>query len=163
MTDIFHIQCVVPADLSQQLLALPGKIFAKTDFNNPYSPTAYKLLSQRAHLPNFFFGILVPSFPNDEIRIEALTHSNSANDTLLDLQIPRNHLFFHYYYDFSNLINDCRPYDQNPQQIVDPAIKQQANALGSNITTDSKYVQVIFDRIDPNWVTNVSNFKKALP
>ena len=162
MTATFHIQCVVPSALSQQLLALPGKIFAKTDFNNPYSPTAYKLLSQRAHLPNFFFGILVPSFPHDDMRIAALTHSNNANDTLLDLQIPRHHLFFHSYYDFSNLINDCRPYDQHPQQIVDPAIRQQANLLGSNLTTDSKYVQVIFDRIDPNWLTGVSNFKGML-
>lgn len=161
MNDTFHIQCVVPSALSQQLLALPGSIFAHTDFDNPYSPMAYKLLSQRAHLPNFFFGILVPSFPHDDIRIEALTHSNSNNNTLLDLQIPRNHLFFHNYYDFSDLINDCRPYDQNPQKTIDPDIKQHVNALGSNLTTDSKYVQVIFDRIDPSWVTKVSNFARS--
>ena len=129
---------------------------AKTDFNNPYSPKAYKMLSKVANMDNFFFGIVSASEDREDLEIH-LTGSNPDNNTILTLDIPETELFLHDFYSFSGLIYDCEDYDN--LQLSDETLWDYAKGL--HIIEKDSTVQVTFKEIRPEWLissTNVNNF-----
>lgn len=127
---------------------------AKTDFNNPYSPKAYKMLSKVSNMANFFFGIVSASEDREDLEIH-LTGSNPNNDTILTLDIPENDLFIHDFYSFAGLIYDCEDYDN--LQLSDETLWNYAKGL--YIIEKDSTVQVTFKEIKPEWLISSENIK----
>lgn len=127
---------------------------AKTNFDNPYSPKAYKLLSEVSHMKNFFFGIVSASEDREDLEIH-LTGSNPNNDTILTLDIPENVLFVHDFYSFSGLIYDCEDYDN--LQLPNETLRDYAKGL--HIIEKDSTVQVIFEEIRPEWLLSAETLQ----
>lgn len=147
----------VPESVYNQLRN--GKtVSAKTNFNNPYSPKAYNMLSKVSNMENFFFGIVSASEDREDLEIH-LTSSNPNNDTILTLDIPENELFIHDFYSFAGLIYDCEDYDN--LKLSDETLWDYAKGL--HIIEKDSTVQVTFKEIRPEWLissepTNSFNF-----
>ena len=127
---------------------------AKTNFDNPYSPKAYKMLSKVSNMDNFFFGIVSASEDREDLEIH-LTGSNSNNDTILTLDIPEDNLFIHDFYSFSGLIYDCEDYDN--LQLSDETLWDYAKGL--HLIEEDSTVQVTFKEIRPEWLISSENIK----
>lgn len=137
----------VPVDLYNKLME-GNEIKAITDFENGFSKQAYKLLSDVANKNNFFFGLELDTVSTVDLPT-LLSGSNENNRKDIIMDIPKSELFEHDYYDFSSLIYDCEDYDGISTPLS--TLKEYAKSL-SNSVTEGRPVQVIYDRINPEWI-----------
>lgn len=145
------INTAVPDVVYQQLSQ--GQIVpAKTNFENPYSPKAYKMLAKVANMPNFFFGIVPASESREDLELH-LTESDATNSKILTLDIPEENLFIHDFYGFSGLIYDCEDYDN--LKLSDETLWTYAKSLHL-IDADST-VQVIYPELRPEWLVKADD------
>lgn len=123
-------------------------VFAKTDWKNPYSPEAYRLLSKTSGLSNFFFGI---KLTNDVSSSEILNILDSPNKPEhqyeITLDLDPSTIFAHDFYAFSGLILDCQ--EKRPQAEI------QKNANRLHITQKNWPIQVIFPAIHQKDIVNI--------
>lgn len=140
------INTAVPDVVYQQLIQ-GQTVQAKTNFENPYSPKAYKMLAKVANMSNFFFGIVPASESREDLELH-LTESDAANNKILTLDIPEENLFVHDFYGFSGLIYDCEDYDN--LKLPDETLWTYAKSLHL-IDADST-VQVIYPELRPEWL-----------
>lgn len=130
-------------------LAENKTVYAKTNFNNPYSPRAYRLLRQIAQMPNFFFGLKFDHLSEDDYPL--VKQSDSANTQAVILDVPDEIMFEHNYYDFSDLIYKCEGYegfDEDLVQIICDDIRFAQPRFPEEVR------QVIFPKIEPNWLVD---------
>ena len=147
------INTSVPKSILDDLLA-GQTIHAKTDFNNKFSPKAYRLLAKVSNMDNFFFGIAQASEDREDLEIH-LTGSNPANDTILTLDIPEDQLFIHDFYGFSGLIYDCEDYDN--LLLPDETLLDYAKHL--QLIDSTTTVQVIYQELRPEWLIKGQDLK----
>lgn len=147
------INTAVPDAVYQQL-SQGQTVPAKTNFENPYSPKAYKMLAKVANMPNFFFGIVPASESREDLELH-LTESDAANNKILTLNIPEENLFVHDFYGFSGLIYDCEDYDN--LKLSDETLWTYAKSLHL-IDADST-VQVIYPELRPEWLIKADDVK----
>ncbi len=140
------INTAVP-DVVYEQLSQGQTIQAKTNFENHYSPKAYKMLAKVANMENFFFGIVPASESRGDLELH-LTESDAANNKILTLDIPEENLFIHDFYGFSGLIYDCEDYDN--LNLSDETLWDYAKSLHL-IDADST-VQVIYPELRPEWL-----------
>lgn len=145
------INTAVP-DVIYQQLRQGQTVPAKTNFENPYSPKAYKMLAKVANMPNFFFGIVRASESREDLELH-LTESDAANSKILTLDIPEENLFIHDFYGFSGLIYDCEDYDN--LKLSDETLWTYAKSLHL-IDADST-VQVIYPELRPEWLVKADD------
>lgn len=140
------VQTKVPKIVAEKVFN-SETVQAKTDYENGFSKLAYQLLSKRAKMENFFFGMVVNS--DDELDLH-LSQSNANNAVVLTLDIPESDLFIHDYYDFSSLIYDAEGYDG----VEVPLEKLNYYADNLQHINDKRPIQVVFQSIKPEYLVS---------
>lgn len=131
-------------------------IFAKTDFNNPYSSKAYLYLKKLSKFDNFFFGIIVNQYDKKQNLKEYCYNSNPSNNILLTLNIPKQELYIHNYYDFTDLIYAL----EYPKSSLNTRTSEKI-IKDIQFTTYNKkeLTQVIYPKIKKEWIKNIEQIK----
>lgn len=133
-------------DVYQQIIE-SGFCNAITNFKNPYSKKAYKILKLISGMDNFFFTMQDTN--TDDID-DILDMSNEQNIIRLTLEVPENITFKCKYYDFTDLIY----YIENEKE-VDVIHNIIRNIIKNNFPKDEKYIQVIIPYILKEWIISV--------
>lgn len=150
------IQTAVPVIVYNQLKN-GQSVNAITDFEHGFSKIAYQLLSARAHMKNFFFGLVIDTTNKDDLDYLS-TASNEQNSVILQLDIPKEELFIHDYYDFSSLIYDAEGYDGVKVPLA--TLNDYADHLAD--VTPNRVQQAIYTHLDPSWIISATEVKKNI-
>lgn len=124
-------------------------VYAKTDFENPYSKKAYQQLKHISGFENFFFGIVINDYTNIQELKTQCCYSNPNNNIILTLEIPQKELFLHDYYDFSDLI----ALYENLEKFDDNITPESISELLKNKPYDhNELTQAIYPKIKKQYI-----------
>ena len=139
---------ILVTDKVLSILQQDGICYAKN--NNPVSNYAYNVLKEITGYNGLFFGVLNNDYlkNQNELKMEMLRSGQENNTQLLTLEIPDNLVYYHDYYDFSDLIyyHDC----EYNMDILDKILKVIKGKYITNFT------QCVFPYIKKEWIIKIN-------
>lgn len=121
--------------------------------NTTFSEYAYQYMKELTGFEGLFFTIHNNEFmkANPERINELISMSNSSNKWALHLDVPKDEVYAHNYYDFSDLIFYS---DENDDEMV-AIIKED---LKGDIVSNER--QCVINRIEQSWCKEVELFER---
>lgn len=138
-----------------------GYVNAITDFKNPYSEQAYKLLKEKSKMDNFFFAFHLENNNIDE----DIKCNIPNNDYILILNIPDTERIFSMpYYYFSDLIYyfDNASIEELKEQGYKTIEITKNHCMTGRYIVKNQPSQINFQKIQNEWIEKIYEYDKFM-